>query len=92
MTRGQREPDYIGHALKRILNVSIRKLKFELLTEIKNSYDFKKLISLSHGATQEDSERLANALLDARINHIRIIPIIDAYAQKFIYPHRKRTR
>lgn len=92
MARGQREPDYIGHALERILDVSIRKLKFELLTEIKNSYDFKKLISLSRGATEEDNNQLANALLDARINHIRIIPIIDTYAQKFIYPHRNQSR
>ena len=90
--RGQREPDNIADALERILDVSIRKLEFELLTEIKNLYEYRMLVLLSQGATQQDNEQLACAILHAKMYKMRIAPIIDDYAKKYIYPHRKRTR
>lgn len=89
MKRGNRQPDNIGLMLDNMLDAGIRKKKFELLTDIKNDYHFRQLITSANGATQEDNDRLAHAILDTRWNNHHVGPVIEGYARKFIYPHRK---
>ena len=91
MKRGRRQPDNIALILDNMLDARIRKKKFELLIDIKIDYHFRQLISSANGATREDTERLAHAILDARWNNLHIGPIIEKFAHKFIYPYRTRA-
>lgn len=90
MARGRREPDNIGLELDNRLDASIRKKKFELFQEVKEDFHFKQLIGLAHGANDQANDRLAHAIIDARWNGLSVMPVIEKYAQFYIYPHRKR--
>ncbi|OGZ16591.1 MAG: hypothetical protein A2494_04020 [Candidatus Lloydbacteria bacterium RIFOXYC12_FULL_46_25] len=91
MGRGSRQPDTIGLELDRMLEAGIRKKKFELFEELKTSFHFTKLTSLAHGANHSANDRLAHAILDARWNNMPVGPVVEKYAQTYIYPHRKKN-
>jgi|GEM_PF-5458531 len=92
MGRGRRQPDNVGLAIDHMLDASIRKKKFELLNEIKENFHFQELIQIAHGATREDNERLAHAILEARWNDMPVTPAIEKYAKLYIYPYRRRSQ
>lgn len=92
MGRGSRQPDTIGLELDRMLDAGIRKKKFELFEELKKDFHFIRLTSLSQGANHAANDRLAHAILDARWNNMPVGPVVEKYAQMYIYPHRKKNQ
>lgn len=90
--RGRRQPDNIGLELDRILDADVKKAKFKLLTEIKENFFFQQLTQLAHGVSRTDNECLARHILEARWNNMSVAPVVEKYAQLFIYPHRRRVQ
>jgi len=91
MGRGQRKPDTIAIELDHVTDVLVRKKKFELLREIRSSFYFEELIRLAQGVDIATNDRLAHAIMDAKWQNMPVGPIIERYAQKYIYPHRKKN-
>lgn len=87
--RGSRRADQIGLELDRILEASVRQKKIALMEEIRKHFHFQELIEATRGARNEDNERLAHALLEARWQNISVTSVVEEYARKFIYPYRK---
>lgn len=90
MSRGQRPSDRIAAQLDVLLNIEVDLLKHTLLASIKESQLFQELTGLASKATQEDNERLAHALLEAKLVCISSEHLIDMYARRFIYPPRTK--
>lgn len=86
----QMQPNAIATEIDRILEEGVRKKKFELLKEIRESFPFRELILLAHGATITINDDLAQAILEARWKNMPVGPVIERYAQEYIYPHHKK--
>ncbi len=88
--RGQRQPDTIAAQLEHDLLREIKKAKLDLLAKVREMNSYQELIRSSRGAKNADNERLAHALVEAKLNNQSAVPIVDAYAQQFIYPYRAK--
>ena len=94
MARGLRQPDIIGTQIEYFLyeildvRVSSRNTQELILQQIKEHLLFKQLIQSAPKASAVHNEQLAHALLTARINNNTVLPLIETYARRFIYPHR----
>lgn len=94
MARGLRKPDIIAtqieYFLYHVLDVRVSKRNTEelILREIKEHFLFQQLVQSAPKASITHNEQLAHALLTARQNNITVLPLIDTYAKRFIYPHR----
>ncbi len=96
MARGSRQPDIIAtqieYFLYHVLDVRIshRNNEAVILSQIKEHFLFQQLVQSAPLASAADNHELACALFSARMADQVIVPLIDTYARKFIYPHRVR--
>ena len=94
MARGLRQPDIIATQIEYFLyhvldiRMSTRNTESLILRGIKEHFLFQQLVQSAPEATEAHNEQLAHALLSARRNNITVLPLIDTYARRFIYPHR----
>ena len=94
MGRGLRQPDIIGTQIEYFLyevldmRTHARRREVHILRDIKEHFLFQQLVQSAPEASKAHNEQLAHALLSARKNNITVLPLINTYAQRFIYPHR----
>lgn len=94
MARGLRQPDIIATQIEYFLyhvldvRISSRNTEALILREIKEHFLFQQLVQSAPDASRAHNEQLAHGLLSARRNNMTVLPLIDTYARKFIYPHR----
>ncbi len=95
MSRGLRQPDMIATQLEYFihhdLDVRDTRSREAILADITNHFFFLGLIQSAQGASAQENSDLASSLLDAALFGKRVIPIVDRYAQQFIYPHRRKN-
>ena len=80
----------IEYFLYHVLDVEVSTQNTEalILQAIKEHFLFQQLVQSAPIASMAHNEQLAHALLSARMKNISVIPIIDTYARRFIYPYR----
>ena len=90
MPHQEQRPSTIAIEIDHMLEESVRRKKFQLLKEIRASFQFRELILLAHGADIATNDNLAQAILDARWKSMPVGPVVERYAQTYIYPHIKK--
>ncbi len=92
MAKGKRQADIIAEHLQQFIQYELKigrgRTDELILGEIWDHFLFQQLIQSAHGASTGDNDGLAKALYNARKDGVSVIHLIDAYARKFIYPHR----
>ena len=88
MARGIRESDTIATGLELYIDEEVWRLKRQLTLKIEEHHYFQRLTELALDARQKDNKILLETLVEAKLQNISIVPIIESYAKKFIYPHR----